>query len=95
MKSNFYPCTCTEPPCVDLSPFCSPNAPKFASGEIKKRRRKLLVENLKKFGSALKKGIKKVVGKGSRLVSKGAGKLAKRLGEQSRYDWRSNIKGDI
>tara|TARA_A100001388_G_scaffold269915_1_gene246838 strand:+ start:8146 stop:9528 length:1383 start_codon:yes stop_codon:yes gene_type:complete len=52
-------------------------------------------ENLKKFGSALKKGIKKVVGKGSRLVSKGAGKLAKRLGEQSRYDWRSNIKGDI
>ena len=52
-------------------------------------------ENLKKFGSALKKGLKKVVGKGSRLVSKGAGKLAKRLGEQSRYDWRSNIKGDM
>ena len=39
---------------------------------------------LRKVGGLLKKGLKKAVGKTSRLVSKGSDKLAKRLGEQ--YD---------
>ena len=39
---------------------------------------------LRKIGSAVKKGLKKAVGKTSRLVSKGSDKLAKRLGED--YD---------
>ena len=39
---------------------------------------------LSKLGSAVKKGLKKAVGKTSRLVSKGSAKLAKRLGED--YD---------
>jgi hypothetical protein len=39
---------------------------------------------LRKLGSAVKKGLKKAVGKTSRLVSKGSDKLASRLGED--YD---------
>lgn len=39
---------------------------------------------LKKIGSAVKKGLKKAVGKTARVVSKGSDKLAKRLGED--YD---------
>jgi len=39
---------------------------------------------LRRLGSAVKKGLKKAVGKTSRLVSKGSDKLAKRLGED--YD---------
>ena len=39
---------------------------------------------LRKVGSLVKKGLKKAVGKTSRLVSKGSDKLAKRLGED--YD---------
>ena len=39
---------------------------------------------LRRIGSAVKKGLKKAVGKTSRLVSKGSDKLAKRLGED--YD---------
>ena len=37
---------------------------------------------LRRIGSAVKKGLKKAVGKTSRLVSKGSDKLAKRMGEE-------------
>ena len=43
--------------------------------------RKAVGGALKKVGSLVKKGLKKAVGKTSRLVSKGSDKLAKRLGE--------------
>ncbi|AIX38805.1 hypothetical protein Syn7803US95_155 [Synechococcus phage ACG-2014d] len=46
--------------------------------------RKAVGGALRKVGSLLKKGVKKAVGKTSRLVSKGSDKLAKRLGEE--YD---------
>ena len=39
---------------------------------------------LRRIGSAVKKGLKKAVGKTARAVSKGSGKLASRLGED--YD---------
>ena len=50
-------------------------------GESKKKKGPGL---LRRIGSAVKKGLKKAVGKTSRLVSKGSDKLAKRLGED--YD---------
>ena len=46
--------------------------------------RKAVGGALKKVGSVVKKGLKKVVGKTARVVSKGSDKLAKRLGED--YD---------
>ena len=46
--------------------------------------RKAVGGALKKVGSVVKKGLKKVVGKTARVVSKGSDKLAKRLGEN--YD---------
>ena len=46
------------------------------------------------IASKIKKGIKKVVGVGSRAVAKASGYVAKRLGEESKYDWRKEIMGD-
>ena len=46
--------------------------------------RKAVGGALRKVGSLLKRGVKKAVGKTSRLVAKGSDKLAKRLGEE--YD---------
>jgi len=56
--------------------------------------RKAVGGALKKVGSVVKKGLKKVVGKTARVVSKGSDKLAKRLGED--YDqiadlWESGL----
>tara|TARA_B100000927_G_C16445194_1_gene461453 strand:+ start:42 stop:1535 length:1494 start_codon:yes stop_codon:yes gene_type:complete len=52
-----------------------------SGGSSKGETRKAVGGALKKVGSLLKKGLKKAVGKTSRLVSKGSDKLAKRLGE--------------
>jgi len=46
------------------------------------------------LASKLKKGLKKAVGVGSRAVSKASGYVAKRLGEESKYDWRKEMMGE-
>ena len=69
-----------------------PSGPAAASGAQKSG------DSSKKKGpglaSKLKRGLKKAVGVGSRAVSKASGYVAKRLGEESKYDWRKEIMGE-
>ena len=68
------------------TPARKPSAPAQRSGDSSKKGPGI--------ASKIKKGIKKVVGVGSRAVAKASGYVAKRLGEESKYDWRKEIMGD-